>query len=294
MPARKTPRMNISIRTGHSPMTTYGSTALLRTELLSYLSRHRGETQLSWPDNCSWPSSSDQTAQGSLRVFGFENETEPVHIWVELRGPEMCMPPPTAVRNVFAHVCVLVLSDLVSDVASTTRELAAFLLCTTRLQRSARGTTSLFWNILNCYISSCGGNVGLRALILLLRAPNLTTFDAKVVSSDDARFIEECGNLLKPVAKLRVYGIHSLAKMIFSLMNLMPGVTDIDLTTSARSFAACLSGYGGGWPLLSTIRLEDPAFSRCSKYSGHIGTQYSPDLLYYDFAPHAPDGGSVG
>jgi hypothetical protein len=39
-----------------------------------------------------------------------------------------------AAADVFAHVCVLVLSDLVSDVAPTTRELAACLLCATRLQ----------------------------------------------------------------------------------------------------------------------------------------------------------------
>ncbi|KAJ7838473.1 hypothetical protein B0H14DRAFT_2588514 [Mycena olivaceomarginata] len=244
-------------------------------------------------------------------------KTEPVHIWVELRGPEVCMPPPTAsevsirdivrllehkssvcatlgifsedrplftdfadmlntyqfplltaltitniepcvdrgertghqssssilngrrllhlrlvgfglslaAADVFAGVCVLVLSDLVSDVAPTTRELAACLLCATRLQ-----------------------------------ALSIDRVECVVVSSEDARFIEECGNLLKPVANLRVYSIHSSAKMILSLMNLMPGVTSIDLTTSARSFAACLSGHGPGWPLLSTIQLEDPAF----------------------------------
>ncbi|KAJ7898192.1 hypothetical protein B0H14DRAFT_3424551 [Mycena olivaceomarginata] len=314
-------------------------------------------------------------------------KTEPVHIWVKLRGPEMCMPPPTAsevsirdivrllehkssvcatlgifsedqplftyfadmlttyqfplltaltianiepcvdrdgrtgyqpsnsilngrqlshlrlvgfglslaASDVFAHVCVLVLSDLVSDVAPTTRELAAFLLCATRLQAlsidrveclgayetSNENTVRLIAAVcaghnliilehLEMLHFFCGGNVGLRALILLLRAPNLTTFDAKVVLSDDARFIEECGNLLKPVANLRVYGIHSSAKMIFSLMNLMPGVTDIDLTTSARSFAACLSGYGRGWPLLSTIRLEDPAFRDVASIVGTL------------------------
>jgi hypothetical protein len=88
----------------------------------------------------------------------------------------------------------------------------------------------------------------------------LTTFDAKVISADDACFLEECGPLLAPVTNLRIYGIHSSAKMITSLVDMMPSVTNIGLTTTAHSLAACLSTYGHGWRSMSRMRLEDPAF----------------------------------
>jgi hypothetical protein len=88
----------------------------------------------------------------------------------------------------------------------------------------------------------------------------LTTFDAKVLSADDACFLEECGPLLAPVTNLRIYGIHSSAKTISSLVDMMPSVTDIDLTTTSHSLAACLSAYGRGWQSMSRMRLEDPVF----------------------------------
>jgi hypothetical protein len=114
----------------------------------------------------------------------------------------------------------------------------------------------------------CAGNKALQALLLQLRAPNLTTFDAKVNSADDAYFLEECGSLLAPVTNLRIYGIHSSAKMMTSLMDMMPSVTNIDLTTTAHSLAACLSVYGRGWRSMSRMRLEDPAFRDVERIMG--------------------------
>jgi hypothetical protein len=89
-----------------------------------------------------------------------------------------------------------------------------------------------------------------------------------VISADDACFLEECGSLLAPVANLRIYGIHSSVKMITSLMDMMPSVTNIDLTTTAHSLAACLSAYGRRWRSMSRMRLEDPSFRDIERILG--------------------------
>jgi hypothetical protein len=164
-----------------------------------------------------------------------------------------------AASGVFARVCVLVLSDLPSDVAPTVPELYAFLLCSTCLQAlsidrvECGGTYQILTRKIT--ISSvavvcaenatitlehlellhffCGANDALRALLLLLRAPRLTTFDAEVNSASEARFLEECALLLSPVTDLHVYGIHNSAKLMYSLMKLMPRIANIDLTTAA-------------------------------------------------------------
>ncbi|KAJ7890180.1 hypothetical protein B0H14DRAFT_3429242 [Mycena olivaceomarginata] len=156
-----------------------------------------------------------------------------------------------AASGVFARACVLVLSDLRSDVAPTVPELYAFLLCATCLQALSidrvecgvvcAENATITLEHLELLHFFCGANDALRALLLLLRAPRLTTFDAEVNSASEARFLEECALLLSPVTDLRVYGIHNSAKRKYSLMKLMPRIANIDLTTAARSFAAFLS-----------------------------------------------------
>ncbi|KAJ7305390.1 hypothetical protein DFH08DRAFT_825086 [Mycena albidolilacea] len=182
---------------------------------------------------------------------------------------------PLAQTDVFTCVCVLVLSDLGFGVAPTVPELYVFLLCATRLEALSidriecgvvfAANDPIILEHLDHLHFFCAGNKALQALLLQLRAPMLTMFDAKVLSADDACFLEECGPLLAPVTNLRIYGIHSSAKTISSLVDMMPSVTDIDLTTTSHSLAACLSAYGRGWQSMSRMRLEDPVIPGWTK-----------------------------
>lgn len=103
-------------------------------------------------------------------------------------------------------------------------------------------------------------NEAFENLLTLLRAPCLLRLDVRLMSARDEAAFLKCGELVRQVIELRVYGVCKAALDVLAMSVIMPNVKVLDMTMADRALARGAGVEGFRWAKLDTLRLRNPRF----------------------------------
>jgi hypothetical protein len=106
-----------------------------------------------------------------------------------------------------------------------------------------------------------GGNKVFKQLVRLMQAPDLNRLDIRVMDEKDCCSLLRCGELVRLVKALRIYGVWRANIDFLALSAIMPAVTVLNITTADRALARCAHMTGFAWTSINLLRLQNPKFN---------------------------------